>query len=62
MLAEAQPASFIQTNRNAIAASDEEARANPRARSAKLRFGIRTTAPAFAFDAEELGLPRARRH
>jgi 16S rRNA (cytosine1402-N4)-methyltransferase len=62
VLAEGAPASFIQTNRNAIAASEDEARINPRARSAKLRFGIRTAAPAFAFDAEELGLPRARRH
>ncbi len=62
VLAEGAPASFIQTNRNAIAASEDEARTNPRARSAKLRFGIRTAAPAFAFDAEELGLPRARRH
>ena len=32
----------------ARAASDGEARANPRARSAKLRAGIRTTAPAWA--------------
>jgi 16S rRNA (cytosine1402-N4)-methyltransferase len=56
------PASFIQTNRNAIAASDEETRSNPRARSAKLRCGIRTAAAAVAYDAQDMGLPEARRH
>jgi len=60
--ADVVPASFIQTNRNAIAASDEEARSNPRARSAKLRCGIRTAAAAVAYDAQDMGLPGAGRH
>ncbi len=55
-------ASFVLEQRNAQAASDAESRLNPRARSAKLRFGIRTSAPALAFDAEALGLPKAGRH
>jgi len=38
-------------------ASAEEAAANPRARSAKLRAGRRTGAPAFAADRDDLGLP-----
>jgi len=62
VIEDATPASFTQTNRNPIAASVEEARSNPRARSAKLRFGIRTTAAPVAFDAEDMGLPRTRRH
>jgi 16S rRNA (cytosine1402-N4)-methyltransferase len=35
-----------------------EAEANPRARSAKLRAGIRTDAPAHRLDIEALGVPR----
>jgi 16S rRNA (cytosine1402-N4)-methyltransferase len=62
IMGEGAPASFMQTSRNAIAASEDESRANARARSAKLRFGIRTSAPAIAFDSDDMGLPRARRH
>jgi 16S rRNA (cytosine1402-N4)-methyltransferase len=40
-----------------ISASEEEARANPRARSAKLRAGERTTAPAEAADMSIFGFP-----
>ncbi len=54
--------SFIQTEKGAIAASDAEARVNPRARSAKLRFGMRTAAAAHARDADELGQPKVERH
>ncbi len=39
-----------------LGASEEEARANPRARSAKLRAGIRTAAPAMPSIAAEIGL------
>ncbi len=46
-LAPPPPMSFTQTERGAIEASESEARSNPRARSAKLRFAIRTAAPAF---------------
>ncbi|MBU6235596.1 MAG: 16S rRNA (cytosine(1402)-N(4))-methyltransferase, partial [Alphaproteobacteria bacterium] len=36
------PALFTQPQKKSIAASDAESAANPRARSAKLRWGIRT--------------------
>jgi len=42
--AEAEP-TFEVPRGQPIAPSDEEARANPRSRSAKLRFGVRTNAP-----------------
>ena len=42
--AEAEP-TFEVPRGQPIAPSDEEARANPRSRSAKLRFGVRTGAP-----------------
>jgi 16S rRNA (cytosine1402-N4)-methyltransferase len=51
------PATFIQTHRAAIAASSAEAEANPRARSAKLRFAIRSEAPARHTGTSFLGLP-----
>ena len=40
-----------------VAASDAEARENPRARSAKLRAAVRTDAPARAADLSLFGLP-----
>ena len=49
--------SFIQTEKSAIAASGAEAELNPRSRSAKLRFGIRTSAPAHKLDLTSIGLP-----
>jgi 16S rRNA (cytosine1402-N4)-methyltransferase len=47
-----------------IAASDAEAARNPRARSAKLRAGIRTAAPPMPAIADEIGLavPLGTRH
>ena len=47
-----------------IGASDAEAHANPRARSAKLRAGIRTAAAAMPPIADEIGLhvPKGTRH
>jgi 16S rRNA (cytosine1402-N4)-methyltransferase len=45
-IASRQPSFAILTKRP-VAASDEEVSANPRARSAKLRAGERTSAPAF---------------
>ena len=42
----------------AVAPTDEEIEANPRARSAKLRAAIRTAAPARAADFSIFGLPK----
>lgn len=49
--------SFRQEKRGAIAASDAETKENPRSRSAKLRWGIRTTEAAMPVDVSLFGLP-----
>jgi 16S rRNA (cytosine1402-N4)-methyltransferase len=54
--AEQSPVVF-EGARKAISASQEEASQNPRARSAKLRFGIRTSSPVAAQDYSIFGLP-----
>ncbi|MFD1328586.1 16S rRNA (cytosine(1402)-N(4))-methyltransferase RsmH [Mycoplana ramosa] len=48
---------FAPVGKSMIAASEEEAAANPRARSAKLRAGKRTTAPSGADDLSIFDLP-----
>jgi 16S rRNA (cytosine1402-N4)-methyltransferase len=54
-------ASFEVTSRRAITAGKSEVARNPRARSAKLRAGIRTAAAAIPFDAIKAGvLPEVR--
>jgi 16S rRNA (cytosine1402-N4)-methyltransferase len=45
-----------------VEASDLERLDNPRARSAKLRFGIRTSAPAFKSDFKSIAVPQLGRH
>ena len=63
-LALGPPPSFELPFKGHIGASDAEAYANPRARSAKLRAGIRTVAPPMPSIAREIGLtvPRGTRH
>ncbi|MOA44684.1 16S rRNA m(4)C1402 methyltransferase [compost metagenome] len=56
-MVEDKPAIFENIGKPMIAASDEEAELNPRARSAKLRAGLRTTAPARAADFSIFELP-----
>ena len=41
-----------------IGPGDKELARNPRARSAKMRAGVRTDAAAHELDARELGLPK----
>ncbi|RAH97058.1 16S rRNA (cytosine(1402)-N(4))-methyltransferase [Acuticoccus sediminis] len=55
----APPATFIASAKRALAASEEEAAANPRARSAKLRAATRTDAPAQPLDLAAL-VPHVR--
>ena len=56
-MVEAKPAIFEPIGKSMIAASEEEAEANPRARSAKLRAGIRSAAPPRAADLSIFDLP-----
>jgi 16S rRNA (cytosine1402-N4)-methyltransferase len=56
-MVEARPATFEPVGKGMVAASEEEAEMNPRARSAKLRAGIRTSAPAERADMSIFDLP-----
>ncbi|CDZ33270.1 16S rRNA (cytosine(1402)-N(4))-methyltransferase RsmH [Neorhizobium galegae] len=53
----AKPAIFEPLGKTMISASDEEAELNPRARSAKLRAGLRTEAPPRSADMSIFDLP-----
>ncbi|PCJ95079.1 MAG: 16S rRNA (cytosine(1402)-N(4))-methyltransferase [Hyphomicrobiales bacterium] len=49
--------SFKLRSRKALSASEAEAAENPRSRSARLRFGIRTDGASMALDMRGLGVP-----
>lgn len=55
---EVPPATFENLTRKAVEAADRETSENPRARSAKLRAGRRTDAPARELDVHDAGVPR----
>ncbi len=52
-------ASFSDLLKGGVTASDDEVRGNPRARSARLRAGERTAAPAIALELPDFGVPLA---
>jgi 16S rRNA (cytosine1402-N4)-methyltransferase len=52
------PPSFQIVNHRPVTAAADELEVNPRARSAKLRSAVRTSAPAIGAGPDDLGLPR----
>jgi 16S rRNA (cytosine1402-N4)-methyltransferase len=55
--AEAEAPAFEMVTKKALEPDEEELVANPRARSARLRVGRRTAAPAKRIRQEEIGTP-----
>ncbi len=58
---EGQAQSFQIVNQRSLTSSKGEIQVNPRARSARLRWGVRTDLPAFPLDFSNLGVPRIAR-
>lgn len=58
--AEVEIPAFTQKTRKGISADKDELAMNPRSRSARLRVGFRTKAPAEEVDRAALGMPGAR--
>ena len=56
-MVEARAATFDPVGKGMVAATEEEAEINPRARSAKLRAGVRSSAPAERADMSIFDLP-----
>lgn len=54
---ETRPSTFDLIKRSALKASADEAKQNPRSRSAKLRYGVRSSEPARKENMELFGLP-----
>ena len=57
---EKEPPQFTIKTRKAVGPDDVELAENPRSRSAKLRVGVRTDAPAGSVDAKSIGMPMLR--
>ncbi len=54
------PSQFELVTRKAVGPDDRELEENPRARSARLRVGRRTSAPATPISARDIGMPQLR--